>query len=300
MYHSVTHLCKISGQAQLRVHSLSCNHILQSLLESRPSNDFTQHPLSLNSLTYRQRENIKGSIVDMNNRFNKVFPSFDPLNIEFSPSSRLIDVFPSRFSFHPFIKCKDNSLEDHSHQLNDIAIMSLLNYSYVLVISDAGIKNNVVTSITYIHVHDRPIVKTLHHTANVTSTEAELFAIRYGINQAVSLPEISKIIVVTDSIHIARMIFNLPIHLFQVHSAAISKELRKFFIANNNNSIEFWKCPSYCGWPLFKSVDRDTKCFHQALLFPCKSSWDFSKKSECDDIIQNWKMTFQASDQKGW
>jgi len=28
-------------------------------------------------------------------------------------------------------------------------------------------------------------------------------------------------------------------------------------------------------------------------------SWDFSRKTECDDIINNWKMTFQASDLKG-
>jgi len=31
---------------------------------------------------------------------------------------------------------------------------------------------------------------------------------------------------------------------------------------------------------------------------PAKNSWDFSKKSECNDIISNWKMTFQASDLK--
>ena len=28
-------------------------------------------------------------------------------------------------------------------------------------------------------------------------------------------------------------------------------------------------------------------------------SWDFSRKTECDNIINNWKMTFQASDLKG-
>jgi len=46
-------------------------------------------------------------------------------------------------------------------------------------------------------------------------------------------------------------------------------------------------------------VDRETKQFHCTPLFPCKSFWDFSKKSECDNIIKNWKMTFQASDLKG-
>jgi len=30
-----------------------------------------------------------------------------------------------------------------------------------------------------------------------------------------------------------------------------------------------------------------------------KTSWDFSKKSESDDILKVWKMTFQASDLKG-
>jgi len=28
-------------------------------------------------------------------------------------------------------------------------------------------------------------------------------------------------------------------------------------------------------------------------------SWDFSRKTECENIINNWKMTFQASDLKG-
>ena len=34
-------------------------------------------------------------------------------------------------------------------------------------------------------------------------------------------------------------------------------------------------------------------------LFPCKNSWDFSKKNKSDDTIKAWKMMFQASDLKG-
>ena len=45
-------------------------------------------------------------------------------------------------------------------------------------------------------------------------------------------------------------------------------------------------------------MDRDTKQFWQTSLFPCKSSWDFSKKSKCNNIIQNWKVIFQALDLK--
>ena len=233
------YLYKLSGWAQLRVHSLPHNHILCFLLESRPTNNSLHHSLSLDLLTCCQRENIKDIIVDMDNRFNGVFPSFDPLNSEFSPGLHLFDIFSSHFSFHSVIKHKDNNLEDHSYKLNNIAITSLLNHSHTLIISDAGIKNNVTTSIAYIHVHDRPIIKTIHHTTNVTSTKAELFAIRCGINQAVNLLGISKIIVITDSIHAVKKIFDLINHPYQLQLAAISEELEKFFIANINNSIKF-------------------------------------------------------------
>jgi len=44
----------------------------------------------------------------------------------------------------------------------------------------------------------------------------------------------------------------------------------------------------------------ETKCLHPQPIFPCKSSWNFSKKSKCDNILSSWKMTFQALDLKGW
>ena len=33
--------------------------------------------------------------------------------------------------------------------------------------------------------------------------------------------------------------------------------------------------------------------------YPCKISWDFCKKLNSDDIINQWKMTFQVSERKG-
>jgi len=180
----------------------------------------------------------------MNNRFNKVFPSFNPLNKEFSPSSQLIDIFSSCFFFHPFDKCSDDKLEAHSHQLDNIAITFSLNQSHALIVTDTGFKNNMAMSIAYIHVYDKPIIKTIYHVVNVISSKAKLFAIRCGISQAVNIPEISKIVIITDSIYVVKRIFDLSIYLFQIYSASISKELRKFFLLNTNNSIEFWECLS--------------------------------------------------------
>ena len=118
----------------------------------------------------------------MDNCFNKVFPSFDPLNPEFAPGCKIIDIFPSCFSFNLFSKYNDNNLKPQICQLNNMTIISLNNTSYTLVIMDASIKNNITTSIFHIHIRDQPITKTLYHAVNVTSTEAKLFAIRCGIN----------------------------------------------------------------------------------------------------------------------
>ena len=146
------------------------------------------------------------------------------------------------------------------------------------------------------HTYNNPITKTIYHIIYVTSTKAELFAIRCSINQASNHNGISKIIVITNSIHAAKKIFNLSLHPFQVHSVAIFTELWKFFLQHWDNSIKFWKYPSYLNWSLHKIINKDSKAFNLSLFFSCKTSWDFSKKKKCDNILNIWKMIFQALD----
>jgi len=223
------HLQKLNGRSQLQAHSLPSNHILYSLIEPRTCLSLNQHSSSLGLLTRYQCDLVKGLLVDMDNRFNEVFPSFAPLHPEFSPSHKVIDIFPSCFSFHLFSKQKDNSFKTHIQQLDNLAIESLSTPSHALVIIDAGVKNNAATSISHMHIHNKPVTKTLHHVVNVTSTEAKLFTIRCGINQATSHNSVSKIIIVTDSIHAAKKIFDTVSNSYQVHTSSIFKELRTFF-----------------------------------------------------------------------
>ena len=103
------------------------------------------------------------------------------------------------------------------------------------------------------------------------STKAELFVLRCSINQAICL---------------------LNIKFIQLQS-------REFFKKDSNNSIEFWDCSSNCKWSLHDIVDKETKKFDLISIFSYKSSWDFSKENKCDIILNNWKMFFQASDDKG-
>ena len=234
----------------------------------------------------------------MDNRFNEVFPSFDPINPKFQPGNRIIDNFSNCVFFYLFSKCNDYSFKKHIQQLNVLAIEFSNSLTNALMIIDTSVKNNVAVPIAHIHVHNKPMVKTLHYTINVTSSEAEFFAIRCGIIQAVCSHEIFKIIIITNFIHAAKKIFNPSLHIFQKQAALILKNIREFFNCHHENVIEFWECPSKSNWKLHKVVDIKTKSFNLAPLLSNKNSWDFSRKSECNDIINKWKMTFQASDLK--
>ena len=292
------HLKKLSRRSQLRVHSLPSNHILCLLMEPRDNTSNDQHLLSLSNLTRYQYQLIKESVVDMDNHFNEVYPSFNPLYPELSPGNRIIDTFSDHFSFHPFSECKNN-IKEQIQKLDNLAIESSESPTSALVITDASIKNNIVMYIAHIHIHNHLITKTLHHTMNVTSTEAKLFAIRCGINQAINTDNISKVKAIMDSLHSAKKIFDPSLHSYQSYSNFILKELQIFFSQNQENTIKLWECPSHSKWHLHDAVNKNTKSFSPVPLLPCKQSWDFSKKSECDDIIKTWKMTFQASDSKG-
>ena len=171
--------------------------------------------------------------------------------------------------------------------------------STAIVVMDASIKNDIATSILHVHIANCPLIKMLYHMAFVTTTEAKLFVIKYGINQACTKENVSKIIVVTDSIHVAKKIFNTLLHPYQGHTVAILSKLCHFFANNQNNSIEFWECSSWLNWNLHKVVDRNSKSFNPLPVYPYKMLWGYCKKIECDNIINNWKMIFQALDGKG-
>jgi len=44
---------------------------------------------------------------------------------------------------------------------------------------------------------------------------------------------------------------------------------------------------------------KDSKSFVVTPFYPSKTSWEFCKKSDSDELIKLWKMTFQASEGKG-
>ena len=47
-----------------------------------------------------------------------------------------------------------------------------------------------------------------------------------------------------------------------------------------------------------KVINKETKKFNLTLLFSCKFSWEFSRKNECDKLINKWRVIFKVLDDK--
>ena len=89
------------------------------------------------------------------------------------------------------------------------------------------------------------------------------------------------------SCNLSSSLRSLHLYPYQSHSTAILSELCRFFNKSQDNSIEFWECSSHLRWRLHKDVDKDSKSFNPTPSFPCKISWDYCRKSDCDDIIKH-------------
>ena len=55
-----------------------------------------------------------------------------------------------------------------------------------------------------------------NHMVRVTSTEAKLFTIRCSTIQVTHLSHINQIVIIVDSIHAAKKIFNFLVYLYQL------------------------------------------------------------------------------------
>ena len=237
-------------------------------------------------LTSKQCLKVKSPIMDTNNHLNKIFPAFNSLNKGLSSGSHLVDTFSDCFSSY-LANWKDVDVKiNYQNKLKNIYKVSSNNQDTILIISDMSVKSNIITLVSYIQRGHKMIVKTIHHAMNILLTEAELFAIRCGINQVYQMQGVTCIVVITDTIHAAKHIFIMSIHLYQLHIIAISNNLRKFFDKNTSNLISFWDCSSNNKWPPHLLVDKKSKFHKISPILPSKMLWEFSKKEECNSIVK--------------
>jgi len=200
--------------------------------------EYKSHNTSINHLIAKQRSWLKSPIINVDDKYNEFFPFFYFFNKEFNPGNCIVNIFPDCFSFHPH----SSNIKKHIENLEEIMLRVSSDLFSSIVMLDASIKNQVTTSILHIHSFNKSIVKTLCRAINITIAKAELFAIRGGINQVVANYNIKHVIVITNSLHIARKIFDSSTHLYQIHAVAILLELREFFSKDSQNHICYDRC----------------------------------------------------------
>jgi len=158
------HLQKIARRSQIHHSKLPTSHILRNLMDNSPPSSTSPNPHSIGSLTNCQKNITKGHLIDSCIKSYGIFPSFSPLNQEFIPGSCIIDIFSDCFSFNLVNEKKEKEKDKiRAQELDNIVLHNSLSPHAALIITDASIKNDIATSISHIHIANRPLTKTVHH-----------------------------------------------------------------------------------------------------------------------------------------
>jgi len=194
---------------------------------------------------------------------------------------------------------KEKRKETHLKNLNNSFSFSQSNSSHICIIADRGVKDKTTTAISHIWQNNAIMHKQKLYATNITSTEAEIMSMCLGLEQALHIVGVQKITVITDAIHRAQKIFDMSLYPYPTLIILIIEKIYQFFAKSPNNNITIWHCPSSYKWKPHKDVDREVKLLRTTPILSSKESWDFSKKSECKDLLSYWKIFFQASNRKG-
>jgi len=294
------HMRKLNGRHHLRYGSIPSTHAINLLLDSQHAKNHPPHKTTISKLTDKQQFNLKSPIKDVNECLNGVRECFNPLFLLFSLGSRVVDYFPSRFSFHSPSSSSDEDLYLHLQNLNQAFRSSQTAPHNIAIVADGGIKKSqVATAVAHIW-SENSIVQCLQaNSINVTLIEAELMAIRLGLIPTMEEENVHNIIVITDSIAAAKKVFEFKTDPLQNMFIPVTSAIDSFFRKDGRNKIQFWFCPSKAKWPKHKLVDDQVKADKCAPIFPSKESYLFNKKKECDNILSEWQDSFMSNPKRG-
>ena len=221
---------KLNGRHHLRYGSILSMHAINLLLDSQHVKNHPPHKTATSKLTNKQRFNLKSPIKDVNERLNSVRECFNPLFPLFSLGSRVVNHFPSRFSFHFPFSSSNKDLYHHIQNLNQAFRSFQIAPHNIAIVADRGIKKSQVAT-TVAHIwSENSIVQCLQaNLINVTSIEAELMAIRLGLISAMEEENIHNIIVITDSIAAAKKVLESKTDPLQNMFILVTSAIDSFF-----------------------------------------------------------------------
>ena len=110
--------------------------------------------MSIDYLMAKQKMKLKSSLIDMDDKCNKFFPSFSFFNDEFIPGEHLVNTFSDHFSFYSHTL----NIQKHMENLKENTIRASSDLFLSIIMSNASIKNQVAISILHIHSFNKPII----------------------------------------------------------------------------------------------------------------------------------------------
>ena len=232
------HMRKLNGRHYLRYGSIPSTHAINSFLDPQHVKNYPPHKTVTSKLTNKQQFNLKSSIKDVNECLNSVRECFNPFFSLFSLGSRVVDHFPSKFSFHSPSSSSNEDLFHYLRNLDQAFRSSQTAPHNIAIIADRGVKKSQV-AIAVAHIwSDNSIVQYLQaNSINVTSIEAELMAIHLGLIPTMEEENVHNIIVITDSIAAAKKVFESKTDPLQNMFIPVTLAINSLFKKDGRNKI---------------------------------------------------------------
>ena len=210
----IYHFWKLNGRYYLYYASILFSHTINSFFDTQYTKNHPPHRFAIPKLTVKQQANLKSPIKDVNECLNGINKCFNSLHLFFSSGSRVVNHFPSRITFHSPSSSSDKDFYYHLQNLNQV-FRSLQTTSHdAAIIVDGNVKKSHVTTVAAYIWSDNFVIKQLQiQSVNVTSIKAELMVIYIGLIYAMDLNDIHDIIIITNSIFIARKILESKVNL---------------------------------------------------------------------------------------
>ena len=130
-----------------------------------------------------------------------------------------------------------------------------------------------------------------------SSTDAELAALRLGLEVLPQAPEIKTIRFFSDSTAAIQKLLDPSTHSLQGSSIASCEILRAWFIEDQGQHIYFHYVPSKCKWKLQGEADKLAK----SISLPSHGgvSSDTYLKQVTQDCLKSWSKLFQSPEYRG-
>ena len=167
--------------------------------------------------------------------------------------------FPDHVSFHPYDHSNGCTRKLQFNALDQLCHEASSDPSTLVVATDASVippRNMQAVSVAHFWRLGEQVSSSKAPAGRATALDAELFAIQLSIVKATSF-DVKHIIIITDSLTVARRAVDASVHSGQAHSLTIVQALRDFFINHPDRSIHFWDCPSKAQWSLHFLVHKD-------------------------------------------